>query len=108
MEAILEAPKKERLYKTSKVLSRKLRISYPTGKGRMILRTEQDWDKDIEAISVSEDRNTYTFALEVDQPFLYFKPILVSDDGVYHWATGANKLLLMEENSSWQESTMEN
>jgi predicted alpha/beta superfamily hydrolase len=101
MEATLEAPKtvtkKERLYKTSKVLKRKLRIAYPAGKGRMVLRTEQDWDKDIEAISVSEDGTISTFQFEVDQPFIYFKPILIGDDGVYHWSTGANKLLLMEE-----------
>ncbi|MEQ1588120.1 MAG: alpha/beta hydrolase-fold protein [Cyclobacteriaceae bacterium] len=99
MEATLEAPvtKIERLYKTSKVIKRNLRIAYPAGKGRIVVRTEQDWKKDLEAISVSEDGNTSTFQIEVDQPFIYFKPILISDDGVYHWSTGANKLLLMEE-----------
>ena len=97
MEATLETPTKERLYKTSKVLQRNLRIAYPAGKGRMVLRTEQDWDKDIEAINVSEDGNTSTFQVEVDQPFIYFKPVLIGDDGVHHWSTGANKLLLLEE-----------
>jgi predicted alpha/beta superfamily hydrolase len=88
---------KERLYKTSTVLKRSLRVAYPAGKGRMVLRTEFDWDKDIEPVSVSEDGNITTFEIEADQPFLYFKPILVDPDGNHHWASGTNKLVLMEE-----------
>jgi hypothetical protein len=34
--------KKERLYKTHTTLERTLRVAYPAGKGRMVLRTEQD------------------------------------------------------------------
>lgn len=88
---------KERLYKTATTLKRTLRVAYPAGKGRMVLRTEFDWEKDIEPISVSEDGNITTFELEADQPFLYFKPILVDAEGNHNWATGSNKLLLMEE-----------
>lgn len=87
---------KPKLYKTEKALSRRLRVSYPAGNGRMVLRTEQDWDKDIEPVEVSEDQNTSIFELEANQPFLYFKPCLVQDDKV-HWSVGPNKLLLMEE-----------
>lgn len=92
-----KSAKKERLYKTSKTLTRNLRVAYPAGRGRMILRTETDWDKDIESISVSEDGTITTFKIEADQPFLYFKPCLITEDGAYHWAVGTNKLLLMEE-----------
>jgi len=95
--AAVAKTKKERLYKTTGMLTRKLRITYPAGKGRMILRTELDWEKDLEAISISENGNTYTFEMAVDQPFLYYKPCLIEDDGTLHWAVGANKLLLMEE-----------
>ena len=95
METTIE--KKERLYKTSTILRRSLRIAYPSGKGRLVLRTEPDWEKDIEPDSVSEDGNTSVFQIEADQPFLYFKPCLIGEDGVYHWSAGANKLLLMEE-----------
>jgi len=63
----------------------------------MVLRTEEDWMVDIEPVSVSEDGTTWTFKLEADQPFLYFKPCLVRD-GQSHWAVGPNKLVLMEEN----------
>ena len=55
--------------------------------------TEQDWDRDIEAVAVSEDGNTSTFELEADQPFIYFKPCLVRG-GEFHWAVGSNNLLL--------------
>jgi len=87
---------KQRLYKTETTLKRQLRVSYPAGNGKLVLRTEQDWDKTIEPVSTSEDGNTSTFELEADQPFLYFKACLVRDDGL-HWSVGSNKLLLMEE-----------
>jgi predicted alpha/beta superfamily hydrolase len=87
---------KQRLYKTDTTLKRRLRVSYPAGNGRLLLRTEQDWNKDIEPVVVSKDGNTRTFELEADQPFLYFKPCLVRDSE-FRWAVGANKLLLMEE-----------
>ena len=88
--------KKERLYTTRTTLERTLRVSYPAGKGRIVLRAEQDWEKDIEPVEVSEDGNTSTFRLQADQPFLYFKPCLV-EDGQTRWAVGSNNLLLMAE-----------
>ena len=39
---------KPRLYKTETRLKRRLRVSYPAGNGNLVLRTEQDWDKDVE------------------------------------------------------------
>lgn len=88
--------KKERLYKTQTTLKRKLRVSYPAGKGRMILRTDQDWEKNIEPVQISKDENTSTFELTADQPFIYFKPCLIQN-GEVHWSLGPNKLLLMTE-----------
>lgn len=87
---------KERLYKTNTTLERTLRVSYPAGKGRVVLRTEQDWEKNIEPVAVSEDGNTSIFQLRADQPFLYFKACLVQE-GEVHWSQGPNKLLLMGE-----------
>jgi enterochelin esterase-like enzyme len=98
MTTITKAPeKKERLYRTSTVQQRTLRLAYPAGRGRIVLRTQMDWDKDVEPVSVSEDGNISTFKVAIDQPFLYFKPCLIDDNGEYHWSVGANKLLLMEE-----------
>jgi len=89
----------EGLYTTEKILRSTLQVRYPAGKGRLVLRTEQDWDKDIEAVAVSEDGNTSIFALEAHRPFLYFKPCLVRD-GKFHWAVGSNRLLLMGEDDN--------
>ena len=87
---------KSKLYKTETVLKRRLRVAYPPGSGHMVLRTDQDWDKDIAPIEISEDGSTWTFEVAADQPYLYFKPCLVGR-GETHWAVGPNKLLLMEE-----------
>jgi predicted alpha/beta superfamily hydrolase len=86
----------ERLYRTQTTLRRTLSVAYPAGAGAIVLRTEKDWDRDVEASSVSEDGTTWTFELEADQPFLYFKPCLVSGDEL-RWAVGPNNLLLMGE-----------
>ena len=56
---------KTRLYRTERTLTRTLRVAYPAGRGRMVLRTEQDWDRDLEPVSVSDDGTISTFELEV-------------------------------------------
>ena len=86
----------QRLYKTEGVLSRSVRLRYPADNGRLVLRTELDWDRSIEPDTVSGDGNTSTFELSADQPYLYFKPCLIRD-GELHWAVGPNQLLLMGE-----------
>ena len=62
----------------------------------MVLRTEKDWDANLEPIAVSDDGTVSTFELEADQPFLYFKPCLV-ESGSTHWSLGPNKLAIMTE-----------
>lgn len=88
--------KKEKLYKSTQTLQRTLRVEYPADQGRMVLRTELDWDADLEPIGVSDEGTTWTFNIKADQPFLYFKPCLVRK-GDHHWALGSNNLLLMSE-----------
>jgi predicted alpha/beta superfamily hydrolase len=61
-----------------------------------LLRTELDWNRDLEPVSVDEEGTSWTFEVEADQPFLYCKPCLVRD-GRHHWSVGPNKLLLMTE-----------
>ena len=81
-------------YHTDAILSRTLRVRYPLTEGRIVLRTELDWDRDLEAESVSDDGTTFTFRVEARKPFLYFKPCWrVRDEE--RWAVGANSLLLM-------------
>ncbi len=82
------------LYRTETVLRRQLRVRYPLHEGRIVLRTDLDWDHDLEAASVSEDGTTFTFRLEAKKPFLYFKPCWRLGDDL-RWAAGANGLVLM-------------
>ena len=83
------------MYQTETVLRRQLRVGYPAGHGRMVLRSELDWDRDLEPIRVSADGKTSTFALEARKPFLYFKPCLRTPNGALRWAIGPNMLVLM-------------
>lgn len=71
-----------------------IRVIYPTKSGRIVLRTDADWDTDIPARSVSEDGCISEFAVETDRPFLYFKPILLQSNAL-HWSRGANFLAVV-------------
>ena len=83
------------LYRTGSVLRRKLSVRYPSGRGRIVLRTELDWDRDIEPSTVSDDGETSTFEVEARKPFVYFKPRLHGRGGSARWSVGSNLLLLM-------------
>ena len=83
------------MYQTGTVLGRQLRVRYPAGQGRVVLRTELDWDRDLEAVEVTDDGETSTFALSAKKPFLYFKPCLRTADGSARWSIGPNMLVLM-------------
>ena len=55
-------------------------------------------EKDIEPVSLSDDGTTWTFELEADQPFVYFKPCLIRGEG-RHWSCGPTN------SSSWRSPT---
>jgi predicted alpha/beta superfamily hydrolase len=73
---------------------RKVRVCYPAETGTLVLRTDLDWEQDIDPVAVSSDGNTATFEIEAQQPFVYFKPCLNKKGGM-HWAVGTNNLLIM-------------
>ena len=83
------------LYQTRTLLERTLRIAYPPGSGELVLRTELDWNKNVEPVSVTPE-GVSTFKVAACHPFLYFKPCLI-EDGELHWAKGDNQLLIMTE-----------
>ena len=85
----------QELYRTRTLLRRKLRVLYPAGRGRMLLRTELDWDRDVRPVEVSKDGEASTFALEAKKPFLYFKVLLEEEGGKTRWSVGPNLLLTM-------------
>jgi predicted alpha/beta superfamily hydrolase len=75
---------------------RTLRVVYPVSEGRIVLRTELDWNRDVEPDGPDDGGFSFTFTLESSKPFLYFKPVLRVGDAVY-WTPGANRLVLMTE-----------
>ena len=81
-------------YETKMLLRRRIRVRYPAGEGSIVLRTELDWDRDLEPVVVEDDGTTSTFELEARKPFLYFKPCL-RKEGQRRWAVGPNRLVLM-------------
>jgi predicted alpha/beta superfamily hydrolase len=83
------------LYRTGTLLTRTLRVAYPPASGDIVLRTELDWNRDVEPVSVTAD-GVSTFQIQAHHPFLYFKPCLLRD-GTHHWARGDNRLLIMTE-----------
>lgn len=89
------ALKDEEVYTTGALLRRTLTVRYPAFEGRIVLRSEIDWDRDVEATAVSDDRTAWTFSLEAKKkPFLYFKPCQRVGNET-QWAAGANALVLM-------------
>lgn len=83
------------MYRTETLLKRQIRVRYPAGRGRIVLRTELDWERDAEPVAVSDDGETSTFGLEARKPFLYFKCVLKTGDSGGLWSVGANLLLTM-------------
>jgi predicted alpha/beta superfamily hydrolase len=73
---------------------RTLRVCYPTKPGKLVIRTELDWRRDIYPAAVSPDGSTATFEVEAQQPFVHFKPCLIRETSTY-WAVGPNNLLIM-------------
>jgi len=70
-----------------------IRGIYPREGGRIALRTDENWDADVEALS----RNgcTTEFQVETDRPYFYFKPVLLHD-GATTWARGGNYLAVTD------------
>jgi predicted alpha/beta superfamily hydrolase len=71
------------------VNSQRIRVIYPCETGRILLRTDANWDRNIDPWVVNGC--TSEFAIETEHPFFYFKPVLICNDGV-HWSCGENFL----------------
>jgi len=54
-----------------------IQIVYPKTEGRIVLRTDDNWEKDIEPAWVGDDRNCTEFRYRSEKPYFYFKPMLV-------------------------------
>jgi enterochelin esterase-like enzyme len=70
-----------------------IRGAYPAGNGRIVLRTEQDWEKDVEARSITQEGCVAEFSIETERPYFYFKPILLRDETA-QWSRWENFLAI--------------
>src|SRR5438876_10911360 len=68
-----------------------VRVIYPIDGGRITLRTEENWDSNIEANSIRENGCVSEFQIETERPYFYFKPVLLRD-GIAIWSRGENFL----------------
>lgn len=71
---------------------RRIRVFYPLEEGRLVLRTAQDWWKDIDPVAVDGQR--YEFDIVGDRPALEFKPCIHRGDQLL-WSQGPNKLTVL-------------
>lgn len=83
---------------TSVKYQRKVRVFYPLTSGKLVLRTEADWDRNLEP-ETSEAGTMYEFTVASERPFLYFKPCVIDGDRL-HWSAGMNNLAVMSEPGS--------
>ena len=65
-----------------------IHVHYPLGRGRLTVRTEADWDVDIEGEETSDGAR---FSFQTAKPWIYFKPCL-HVEGQVHWVPGINRL----------------
>ena len=70
-------------------------VRYPLDEGEMVLRTDADWDADVEPTSVDDDRTSFRFEVDTGQPFFYFKPCIRDGDGVT-WPKSSEYLALVD------------
>jgi len=69
----------------------KIQVFYPVREGRIVLRTEFDWNRNVEPSYVSDDRTITEFVIESGQKYFYFKPCLEGERG-FTWSQGDNYL----------------
>ena len=68
-----------------------IRVVYPIDGGKIMLRTAENWNANIEAHLVRRDGCLSEFQIETDRPYFYFKPVLIRD-GATVWSRGENCL----------------
>lgn len=72
----------------------RVRVHYPLESGWLVLRSDRDWDADIEPVADDGDGTRFDFELTWERGVhSYFKPVLHDAEGL-HWAQGENFLAL--------------
>jgi predicted alpha/beta superfamily hydrolase len=68
-----------------------IHVIYPTNGERIALRTEKNWDLNVEAVSTRQNGSVSEFQIETERPYFYFKPVLLRDSQAI-WSRGENFL----------------
>jgi predicted alpha/beta superfamily hydrolase len=68
-----------------------IRVFYPASDARIVLRTEEDWNANIEPVRA--DGCGAEFLISTKRPFFYFKLVLIRDDNL-QWSRGENFLAI--------------
>ncbi len=79
----------------------RVHVRYPLDDGRLVLRTDRDWEADVEPVDVQPDHQCVLFELPEDRPFVYFKPLRVRAAD-RSWAVGANSLAFPSDNGPFE------
>lgn len=69
----------------------RITVHYPAAGRPLVLRTDQDWHRDLEPVEVTGTR--HVFELPFTGPFHYLKPVLI-EGGELRWSQGENYLVL--------------
>jgi predicted alpha/beta superfamily hydrolase len=69
-------------------------IRYPLAEGRLVLRTDGDWTRDVAPVAI-KGSDSFEFEWPGDRPFGYFKPVIVGA-GPDRWAVGPNSLAVAD------------
>jgi predicted alpha/beta superfamily hydrolase len=67
-----------------------LHVRYPAKGRRLTVRTDEDWNTDLEASQVTEKGDCQTFKLPRSDAYVEFKIVLHEPDGTLRWSTGGN------------------
>ncbi len=74
-----------------------IRVFYPLESGRIVLRTEQDWETDLEPDYIDCDNHLFQFCLKVHhKTHMSYKPC-IRDGNDLIWSMGANKVALLHK-----------
>ena len=66
-----------------------IRVVYPADDGRIVLRTEENWDTNVDPVDQNDGVSKFT--IETKRPYFYFKPVLLRDNTA-QWSRGENFL----------------
>ena len=80
---------------TTRKFRRVVRVFYPSPDVSMVLRTDADWNRNVEP-EATENGTVFRFTLASERPFVYFKPCIIDGDHV-HWSPGMNSLAVLSE-----------